>query len=305
MATKNYGVGYREMGRAGCIALQRAGDRKTLSKETVSKYSFGWKQFAQWAKAHNVKQMERITPELVQEYGRELAQMADDSEIESSTAQDRLTAVNRTLQLSGRKDWKSISSVKQCGIAKRSHIREGTPDALNREVYQARLAKVSSSRGVAICELARNLGLRSKEASLLDARKALKQATENGFVRIKDGTKGGRLREIPITSDRQLQALRVAAQAQGTASAVMPPDVNWKQWRQGELRIVREAIGGLHELRSAFACERYESITGHGAPCTGAQILDRDVDYGARLIVSEELGHGRIDVVSEYVGGRK
>jgi len=88
-------------------------------------------------------------------------------------------------------------------------------------------------------------------------------------------------------------------------SKAMPPDLNWKQWRQGELRTVREAVGGLHELRSAYACERYEAITGHAAPCAGGQILDKDVDYGARLVISEELGHGRTDVVSEYVGGRK
>ena len=305
MTTKNYGLGYREMGQAGCIALQRAGDAKKLSHESVKKYSLAWGQFSRWAKEHNVKQMERITPDLVKQYGYELAQKADDSEIKSSTAQDRITAVNRVLHLAGRSDWKSISSTKECGIAKRIHIRDGTPDALDRTVYQARLATLASPRGVAICELARNLGLRSKEASLLDARKALHQAQESGFIRVKDGTKGGRLREIEIINKGQMDALQVAAQAQGQAPAVMPPDLNWKQWRQGELRTVREAMGGLHELRSAYACERYEAITGHAAPCAGGQILDKDVDYGARLVISEELGHGRIDVVSEYVGGRK
>lgn len=305
MATKNYGLGYREMGRAGCIALERAGSAKQLSHESVKKYSLAWVQFTSWAKEHNVKQMERISPDLVKQYGQELAQKVDDSEIKSSTAQDRVTAVNRVLHLAGRSDWKSISSTKECGIAKCSHIRERAPDALDRNVYLARLANVASPRGVAICELARNLGLRSKEASLLDARKALQHAQENGFIRVKDGSKGGRLREIPIINKGQLDTLQLAAQAQGSAAAVMPPDLNWKQWRQGELRTVREAVGGLHELRSAYACERYEAITGHAAPCAGGQILDKDVDYGARLVISEELGHGRTDVVSEYVGGRK
>ena len=305
MATKNYGLGYREMGRAGCIALERAGSAKQLSHESVKKYSLAWVQFTSWAKEHNVKQMERISPDLVKQYGQELAQKVDDSEIKSSTAQDRVTAVNRVLHFAGRSDWKPVSSTKECGIAQRIHIREGKPDALDRNVYLERLASVASPRGVAICELARNLGLRSKEASLLDARKALHQAKESGFIRVKDGSKGGRLREISIINKGQLDTLQLAAQAQGSAAAVMPPDLNWKQWRQGELRTVREAVGGLHELRSAYACERYEAITGHAAPCAGGQILDKDVDYGARLVISEELGHGRTDVVSEYVGGRK
>lgn len=307
MATKNYGLGYREMGRAGDIALARARAAKTISHATEKKYSEGWKKFCAWSKDHGAKQMERITPELVRQYGRELASKTDDSEIKASTAQDNITAVNRVLQFAG-SGWRSVSATVDCGISKRCHVRQDAPAALNRNEYQARLANVAaiaSPRGVAVCELARDWGLRSKEASLLNAKAALREAQERGSIRVEDGTKGGRAREIPITNPAQIDTLRRAADAQGSARAVMPPDLNWKQWRGGELRTVREAMGGLHELRSAYACERYAAITGHGAPCTGEQILDRDVDRGARLLIAEELGHGRIDVASEYVGGRK
>lgn len=307
MTSKNYGLGYREMGRAGQIALERACAAKAISFATAAKYTDDWKLFCVWAKERGAKQMERITPGLVRQYGQELASKADDSILKPSTAQDRVTAVNRVMQLAG-SGWASISSTQDCGISKRSHVRVGAPAALDRSVYQERLASVkavASPRGVAMCELARNLGLRSKEASLLNAKAALKEARERGCIRIDGGTKGGRGRELPITSEAQIRALELAAQAQGSARAVMPPEQNWKQWRQGELRMVREAMGGLHELRSAYACERYTEITGHAAPCTGNQILDRDVDRGARLVISEELGHGRIDVAAEYVGGRK
>jgi len=307
MATKNYGLGYREMGRAGQIALERACAEKAISFATSAKYADDWKLFCVWAKEQGAKQMERITPDMVRQYGRELASQADDSILKPSTAQDRVTAVNRVMQLAG-SGWTSISSTKDCGISKRSHIREDAPAALDRNTYQERLAsvqEVASPRGVALCELARNLGLRSKEASLLDAKAALKEATERGSIRIDQGTKGGRGRELPITSQEQINTLKLAAHAQGSARAVMPPDQNWKQWREGELRTVREAMGGLHELRSAYACERYAEITEHSAPCAGGKILDRDVDRGARLVISEELGHGRIDIAAEYLGGRK
>lgn len=307
MTSKNYGLGYREMGRAGQIALERACAAKSISFATAAKYGHDWKLFCAWAKERGAKQMERITPDMVRQYGRDLASKADDSILKPSTAQDRVTAVNRVMQFAG-SGWTSISSTKDCGISERSHVRVGAPAALDRSVYQARLASVNaaaSPRGVAICELARNLGLRSKEASLFDANAGLKEARERGCISISDGTKGGRGRELPITSEAQIRTLELAAQAQGSARAVMPADQNWKQWRQGELRTVREAMGGLHELRSAYACERYAEITGHAAPCTGGQILDRDVDRGARLVISQELGHGRIDVAAEYLGGRK
>ena len=134
-------------------------------------------------------------------------------------------------------------------------------------------------------------------------------AAKTGAVTVTDGTKGGREREVPITSEAQREALERAAQAQGDARAVMPADQNWQSWREGGLRDARELVqaatgGGLHDLRAAYACERYEALTGHAAPAAGGQIEDRDRDAAARLAVAEELGHGRVDVTSEYVGGR-
>ena len=37
----------------------------------------------------------------------------------------------------------------------------------------------------------------------------------------------------------------------------------------------------------------------------GGTINDRAADLVARLKISEELGHGRAEVVAEYVGGRR
>ena len=65
-------------------------------------------------------------------------------------------------------------------------------------------------------------------------------------------------------------------------------------------------LKGFHELRAAYACERYEQITQHHAPINGGHCcqLDRSLDREARRQISFELGHGRIDVVAAYIGGR-
>jgi hypothetical protein len=65
-------------------------------------------------------------------------------------------------------------------------------------------------------------------------------------------------------------------------------------------------LKGFHELRAAYACERYEQITQHPAPINGGQCcqVDRNLDREARTQISHELGHGRIDVVAAYIGGR-
>ena len=171
------------------------------------------------------------------------------------------------------------------------------------------LRDAGQHRGAAVAELARELGLRSKEASLLDTGKALKEAQSRAAVTISEGTKGGRVREVPITRPEQLTALSRAASVQGDARALIPASQNWHQWRQGELRDTRETlqaygIDRLHDLRAAYACERYEQLTGHAAPVQGGQIQDRDADRHAREVISKELGHHRIEVVASYVGGR-
>jgi uncharacterized protein with PIN domain len=64
-------------------------------------------------------------------------------------------------------------------------------------------------------------------------------------------------------------------------------------------------LKGFHELRAAFACERYEQITQHRAPINGGHCfaVDRRLDREARIQISYELGHGRIEVVAAYIGG--
>lgn len=66
------------------------------------------------------------------------------------------------------------------------------------------------------------------------------------------------------------------------------------------------SLKGLHELRAAYACERYEQITQLRAPINGGQCcqLDKHLDRDARRQISCELGHGRIEVVAAYIGGR-
>jgi hypothetical protein len=78
----------------------------------------------------------------------------------------------------------------------------------------------------------------------------------------------------------------------------------------GEINLARRhlnefGIKGYHELRAAWACERYMQEAGCPAPVMqGGRIADPSVDAEARRIIARELGHDRIDVVAEYIGAR-
>lgn len=312
--SRNFGLGQRDMAKAGYVALRNSAQSGAVSFSTVSTNSERWNKFSEWARSeHDVKKMENISTELLQKYGQQLAEKVQEGRMSAATAQNYVSAVNSVMSIATKGAWERISPTKDCGIDKRSAVRESAPSALDRIRYDKALHAVQEKLGEragAVVEVAREFGLRSKEASLLNAQKALYEAQKYGLVRIVDGTKGGRGREISIHSTTQVQALYRAAHAQGDAKALMPGDQNWKGWREGELRAARELVqehtggGGLHDLRAAYACERYAQLTGHSAPCAGGQILDRAKELEVRLTISHELGHNRVDVTSEYLGGR-
>jgi integrase len=309
--SRNYGLS-RDMTVAGHKVLSQAASRGEVSYSSAATLSDRWDSFVDWAKSEGLTKMEMLDREAVEAYGRELAERVQAGEMAAATAQNYVSAVNSVMAIATGGQWESVSPTKDCGIAERSHVRDDAPGALDREAYSRALDAVREQvgeRSAAVVELCRELGLRSKEASLLDARAALREAEARGIVTISAGTKGGREREVPITSERQIEALQRAASAQGRDSSMIPTDQSWREWREGTLRDARELVqdhtgGGLHDLRSAYACERYAALTGHAAPAAGGRIKDRHADREARRTIAEELGHRRIDVVAEYVGGR-
>ena len=311
--SRNFGIGSRDMGRAGQMVLDRAAASGDASFSTAATNTERWSDFCGWAKEQGVKKMEDVTVDTVRSYGRELASRVEAGQLSPSTSQNRVSAVNSVMVLATRGDWRSVSPTKDCGIPQRCAVRQDAPGALDAAAYGRALDQVREHQGeraAAVVELAREFGLRSKEASLLDAKAALSEAQRTGSVRISEGTKGGLERSVPIHSTSQLAVLERAAQAQGNARAVMSPDTDWKRWRGSELREARDAVreatgGGLHDLRAAYACMRYEALAGHAAPCAGGAIYDKGVDALARLEIANALGHGRIDVVGAYVGSRR
>lgn len=181
--SRNFGLGSRDMGTAGQYALNNSARDGAVSFSTAATNGDRWESFAAWAKDEGVKKMENVTPELVKEYGQELADKVKIGELSASTAQNYVSAVNSVMNIATNNEWKSVSPTKDCGIDQRSHVREDAPGALDRGAYSRAVETVREQvgeRAGAVVELARELGLRSKEASLINARAALAEAKERG-----------------------------------------------------------------------------------------------------------------------------
>lgn len=309
----NFNLGSRDMHKAGQFAVNAAVRSGNLSFSSAATLSNRWAQFISWAKAQDIKKMEGICGGLVKEYGQELAWRVTEGGMAAATAQNYVSAVNSVMSIATHGQWGKISPTKDCGISARCNIRTEVPTSLLRDTYEHGLSAVRTStgeRGAAIVELGRELGLRSKEASLIDAKTVMEEAKATGRINIIDGTKGGRKREIPITWQRQLDAISHAEEVQGNSKSLVPDEQTWAMWRDGGLRDTRECLQkftgarGLHDLRASYACDRYKALTGHSAPVVGGKIINRDTDHKARQQIAEELGHGRKEVTNCYLGKR-
>jgi hypothetical protein len=143
-----------------------------------------------------------------------------------------------------------------------------------------------------------------------------REAESLAKINIQDGTKGGRTgasapRWIAV-DDHIRGALEFARLVSPAGSRnLIAPNESYLSVLQEIVRPARDTIHahklkGFHELRAAYACERYEQITLHRAPINGGKCcqLNQRLDQEARKQISYELAHGRIDVVAAYIGGR-
>jgi len=164
-----------------------------------------------------------------------------------------------------------------------------TADTAKITEIREQLAQKSEWLGLA-AELREKFGLRARESlmwsgnvvSRLDGTQAIQLTRQ-------DGTKGGRVREVPITTDQQRELVdRVRGYMQNNDGQLYPKGMTSKQaynHQRDQLHRIgatREAASHAHAARHQYAQDR------------AAAGVDRRE-------IAEELGHGREDVVSHYV----
>jgi integrase len=188
--------------------------------------------------------------------------------------------------------------------------RERTPVAnVAWKLTATDLAKIPTFNARLVLRLQREFGLRKKEAWLLDARSADRGTT----LRVEKGTKGGRPRSVPIETQQQRDLLALVKEANArTPEGTLVPGASLKSAFDTYKRDMASAgLSRAHGLRHQYAQDRYQALTGMACPKSGGLLLsqmsdnDRAKDAQVRQVLAAELGHGRIAVVSVYIGSGK
>ncbi|MCB4320819.1 integrase domain-containing protein [Alcaligenes sp. 13f] len=120
-------------------------------------------------------------------------------------------------------------------------------------------------------------------------------------------TKGGE-RTVPITTPEQRAVLDEAHRLVGSGSLIPAHKTYIQQRHVYDGQCKAAGLSNMHGLRHRYAQIRYEMLMGLKAPVAGGihystmSAEQRLQDHQVRLHISLELGHGRVGVVSIYLG---
>lgn len=154
-------------------------------------------------------------------------------------------------------------------------------------------------------------GLRRKEAVMFRPMRA----DLGGAIRVRDGTKGGRERVVPIGSPQQLAVLDFAKSKVKTVNEhIGHPDLNLEQalrrfnYVLSKFGLTHKSLGVTsHGLRHQYLNDLYEKLTGVPSPVRSTNItaeIDQLTHDLARSRVSQDAGHNRLGISNAYIGAR-
>ena len=267
---RNFGYG-RQLSYAGPQALKDMFGGGHYG--TVKAHSDRCKAFVRWCRSedgpgfNDARQTNRQT---LLDYAEHLRQQVEQGELAIATAQNRLSSVNRTMAaLRGDQYVMVVSPSKALGM-RRTSVRHSEPQGQEREQVK-RIVEVlcehQQSRAAAIAQLTRATGMRLREAILVDLPRLKREAELYGKINIQDGTKGGRSgASAPRwirANDPIREAMRFAEQVSPDGSRnLLAPNETYLDFQRGIVRHARDVLHqynlkGFHELRAAYACERY------------------------------------------------
>jgi integrase len=172
----------------------------------------------------------------------------------------------------------------------------------------------------AMLGLIRAFGLRKKEAimfrpcvrvvSFEETRLPPELRKAERYISIMAGSKGGRLRYVPLDSPERIAAIEHAQSIVTSRDSHMgQPGLNLKQaMRRFDYVMWRFGITGgtlgvtAHGLRHEALIDHYEAITGDAAPVRGGKGLPKELANTARKEVAILAGHNRKRASGAYLG---
>jgi len=224
-----------------------------------------------------------------------------ESDVTAGTLKNRMSALRWLARKLGKAGIIPKSN-RACGISDRSYMPERSR-AITLDSQM--LERIDDPHVAFSVQLQEAFGLRREEAM-----KFIVASADRGNHILLHGSwcKGGKTREIPILNSAQRDLLDRIHQFVGGGSLI-PASKNYDEHKSVfERQTAIAGIGKTHGLRHQYAQSRYLELTGWKAPLAGGKSAkemtpeERSIDLFARLTISRELGHERIQITIIYLG---
>jgi hypothetical protein len=266
---RNFGYG-KQMDWAGHQALLDIYGRGHFG--SVASHTQRWRRFCRWALAtRGIRDACDIEQSVLEAYASDLVSQVQEEVMAVSYAQNLIVSANITLEAFRQDKTIRIDSPASL-VGRRQTVRTTPPDGLDWTVVDMLVASLRAKnllRAAVIVLLCRSFGVRLREAILANLADWQRQARERGQIDVREGTKGGRGREVerwvPVSergSAALMDAVRVRNQL-GCGQNLLNLTRPLKHWSMTAKSIVPEksctnlasraiTICGQHELANAM-----------------------------------------------------
>lgn len=308
----NFGLRSRQIWKALHFAAKEAVHAGSLSETTVANAKTTFKDFGLHLKDEAIFDLRNVKQSHVHSYADLLRDRVEAGEITWNTATEYLGRVNAALE-------RASGSRSACVTASEMDFpkRDGIAREDRSQEIDHRHAQLSEQHQ-ALLGLCRHLKLRFEESVKFNAVASVGLSIGDS-VTIERGTKGGRPRQIEIRCQVELDAIRRAAAIQPGQYTQIPPQSDYKTFKARFYKEIQDTGIRPHALRHRGAQELYLQLAGVPCPIAAgvhhkehrafiAQELGvsshraREIDIAARMVVAQDLGHGRIEITNAYLG---
>ena len=313
------------LGRARAKELKRE-SKLIFSERSLKANLSAWEQFSAWASEQGVKNLNKVTPELVTEFLTEKAQSGgrDGKGATAKTLKGYLGAINKVMEVSGQWSNSDRMSLSESAIEVRSDYKQGYKP-LTASEWRERHSE-SAERHSALFDTISAFGLRSAEVqklnehSIVECKGKLYVQTigKGGKFRIAEcrNDMQGRMRELHAKHIKQVQNLSSLTEKRclrdmkdeskrlniyGAKSHKLPKHIFRAEYAQGLLKEkLAEATkwGGVHGFKPYSDLDKLPKSEWRNYT---TRIGTWQGNAEAFLTVSKALGHNRLDVLLRYI----
>ena len=243
----------------------------------------------------SVRGLKQIDSQVIEAYVSVLQDKVENSELSKHTAETYISALNRIIEYSNHFLGKNLETVSQSQHQLTRDSFQYVDRSVSKNTHEAFLSFLNQNNDIKAqalshsVKLQRAFGLRLRE-SLAIKQETIREALRTNVLHLtgQDGAKNSRSRDIPVKTEKQIEALKSALNFQKENNLKsLAPTTHLKQ-----------QYSFAKNMQDSFNKSNSDYFHYHGERHAYAQ---QRISEGAdRLIVSNELGHNRQEVTRVY-----